>query len=323
MGNTVRAVSSIAKKYTPAGLAGLYGADKGPGQAVLNSSPFDIKNEAKKYEDLYTQQRQQAEARTAAANTPALIAQLSQQAMGQGPSLAEAQLKSATNRNLAQQLAAAASMRGRNPAATQRQVLNMQGDAGRQLAEQSSVARLQEQQQAMSQLAQQQQMADSLQQNSTQQGFAAAVAPKQSMQAFEQTRFAADNAARQAEAQRQAQQQAAILGTIGTIGGAAIGGPAGAKAGGSIGGSFAAQGSVPQSGPGPHIMASEGGEVPGKPAVKGNSPKNDFMHALVSPGEIIIPRSHASSPKKASAFVEQLFANKMNQGGMVKAKKDC
>lgn len=214
MGKAVRAVTNVTKNLSPAGIVGGLGADKllqkqggvsglagsiadkatgllGIGQPVdsgLTMSNFNIQPQAQKYEGIYDQQRADAQARSTAANSPALIAQLSKQAMGQGPSLAEAQLRSATNRNLSQQLAAAASMRGRNPAAAQRQILNAQGDAGRQLAEQSSVARLQEQNQAAQQLAQQQQMADNLQQNAAQQGFQTAIAPATMAQNYDLAR---------------------------------------------------------------------------------------------------------------------------------------
>jgi hypothetical protein len=76
---------------------------------------------------------------------------LGDQASGQGPSLAEAQLRSSSNRSLAQQLAAAAAARGGNPAALQRQLMRQQGQAGRELGESAAVARLQEAQQARSQ----------------------------------------------------------------------------------------------------------------------------------------------------------------------------
>lgn len=196
------------------------GGESGP---QLNKDPFDVKAIAKKYEDIYTKQRQDAEARSAAANTPALIADLSARAMGKGPSLAEAQLKSATNRNLAQQLAAASAMRGRNPAASQRQIMQQQGQAGRSLAQDSAIARLQEQSQAAQQLAGQQQMADVLNQNATGEGFRAALSPKQNLQQYETKRFDYDVLKTEGEKQRDAQMQAALLGSVGTAGAAMAG----------------------------------------------------------------------------------------------------
>src|SRR5579859_1340828 len=51
-----------------------------------------------------------------------------------------------------------------------------------------------------------------------------------------------------------------------------------------------------------------GGKVSGKASVPGDSPKNDTVKAMLSPGEIVIPRSIAQSdnaPEKAKAFVEK------------------
>lgn len=41
---------------------------------------------------------------------------------------------------------------------------------------------------------------------------------------------------------------------------------------------------------------SKGGMVPGKAPVKGDSPSNDTVHAKLSPGEIVIPRSLTQNP---------------------------
>lgn len=51
---------------------------------------------------------------------------------------------------------------------------------------------------------------------------------------------------------------------------------------------------------------SDGGKVPGKPKVFGDSEVNDTVPALLSPGEIVIPRSIAQSPdadRRAADFV--------------------
>lgn len=59
-------------------------------------------------------------------------------------------------------------------------------------------------------------------------------------------------------------------------------------------------------------MAAKGGDVvPGKASVSGDSLKNDKVPAMLSPGEIIIPRSIAQHPdavKKAAAFVQAIVA---------------
>lgn len=54
------------------------------------------------------------------------------------------------------------------------------------------------------------------------------------------------------------------------------------------------------------VVGAEGSPVPGKPAAKGDSLKNDKVKALLSPGEIVLPRSVTQSkdaPKKAAEFV--------------------
>lgn len=57
------------------------------------------------------------------------------------------------------------------------------------------------------------------------------------------------------------------------------------------------------------MLAASGGSVPGQAVVAGDSPKNDFVHALLSPGEIVIPRSHSGSPEAAADFVRALHGS--------------
>lgn len=64
--------------------------------------------------------------------------------------------------------------------------------------------------------------------------------------------------------------------------------------------------------------ASDGGEVPGKAPVFGDDSRNDIVPAKLSPGEIVIPRSHAGSPEDAAAFVAALHKQKgYAEGGEV------
>ncbi len=56
--------------------------------------------------------------------------------------------------------------------------------------------------------------------------------------------------------------------------------------------------------------AAHGALVPGKDSVPGDSSKNDTKPYMLSPGEIVIPRSHASDPEKAKSFVSALLAHK-------------
>lgn len=59
---------------------------------------------------------------------------------------------------------------------------------------------------------------------------------------------------------------------------------------------------------------SNGGVIDGTPNVHGDSPSNDTVPAMLSPGEIVVPRSKASNPKMAKEFIDHV----MNKGGEVK-----
>lgn len=67
-----------------------------------------------------------------------------------------------------------------------------------------------------------------------------------------------------------------------------------------------------------------GGNVPGKPQVKGNSEKNDTEPTLLSPGEIVLPRSVTQGgnvEKKAIEFLRHLKAKgKGGYGDVLEAK---
>ncbi len=60
---------------------------------------------------------------------------------------------------------------------------------------------------------------------------------------------------------------------------------------------MAAEGGTPGT-----MMAAHGGKIPGQALEEGDSEENDVVPTLLSPGEIVIPRSYASDPKAAAAF---------------------
>lgn len=91
-------------------------------------------------EELRKKQRAQTERQEAAAT-------------GKAPSIAEAELKSATNRSLAQQLAAAKGSRGGSASARERQLAKGQATARRDISEQAAIAKLKERQLAEQSLA--------------------------------------------------------------------------------------------------------------------------------------------------------------------------
>jgi hypothetical protein len=62
------------------------------------------------------------------------------------------------------------------------------------------------------------------------------------------------------------------------------------------------------------MLAAHGGPVPGKAPVQGDSYTNDRVHVLLSPGEVVIPRSismHQNAPEMAKLFME----NEMRKQG--------
>jgi hypothetical protein len=62
-------------------------------------------------------------------------------------------------------------------------------------------------------------------------------------------------------------------------------------------------------------MLSHGGFVNGGQInTSGDSPSNDTVHTMLSPGEIVIPRSKAQDPEKAKEFIDHLLMNKSSDG---------
>ena len=59
----------------------------------------------------------------------------------------------------------------------------------------------------------------------------------------------------------------------------------------------------------PFIEFAQGGSVPGRAAVQGDSPLNDRVLALLSPGEMVIPRSKMEDPLVASLIAKVLNGN--------------
>lgn len=98
-------------------------------------------------------------------------------------------------------------------------------------------------------------------------------------------------AEKSAKAKKKAGMGAAIGGVAGTAAGAYFGGPAGAAAGASAGSALGG------------AMFAHGGKVPGPEVVEGDDYANDVIPALLSAGEIVVPKSHASNPHDAAKFV--------------------
>lgn len=63
------------------------------------------------------------------------------------------------------------------------------------------------------------------------------------------------------------------------------------------------------------LAAKSGGKVPGKANVSGDSKENDVVPTLLSPGEIVVPRSKAKDPEMAKEFIEALKKSKEKKEG--------
>ena len=55
------------------------------------------------------------------------------------------------------------------------------------------------------------------------------------------------------------------------------------------------------------MKKAKGGMIDGHAKVDGDSEENDTVPAMLSPGEIVIPRTKAKDPKKAKEFVDQVL----------------
>lgn len=224
------------------------------------------------------------------AQQQAFIQALQQQSQGIGPNLAQAQLRQATSE--AQQRAAgmAASQKGISPALAQRMALQNQAAMQQQAAGQSGL--LAAQQQLGTQELLGRQLAQQQQQRLGMQGL--------------QTGIEQENA----------RTRAGIAG--GLISGIGSGATAAAK--GMADGGMVEQPQVQSPivrnilGLSP-LMAAQGALVPGHAEVAGDSYANDKVSAILSPGEIVLPRSVTMSdnaPEQAANFVKKTLENEPN-----------
>lgn len=129
----------------------------------------------------------------------------------------------------------------------------------------------------------------------------------------------------------QGQQQAGLLGGLIGAGATAFGGPgAGMLASGAMQGkappSYANTQQYAPQGPGQSLNYAMGGEVeacmkqggpvPGHPKFPGNDPRNDTVHAKLSPGEFVVPNSitqnHPEDVATLLSAMQHLRGNKSN-----------
>jgi len=224
-----------------------------------------------------------------------------QTATGQGANPALAQLAQATQANTSNQAALMAGQRGTsgNAGLMARQIAqqgaqNQQNSAGQ-------AATLQAQQQ----LAGQQQMANiaAQQQAAQQQAVGQYNQFAQGAQGNVLNSLGGQNSANASIAGINAGTQAGILNKAAGAAGSAL--MPGMAHGGMVAG--------PSSMAGRHLCMQSGGQVPGQAAVPGDSYANDTVPAMLSPGEVVIPKHimESSNPSKnAAKFVAALLARK-------------
>jgi len=231
------------------------------------------------------------------ASQQALSGQLGQMAQGLGPSVGEAVLQKQAGDITAQQAALMGSQRGasQNVGLVGRQAAQAGMQAQQQAASQAAIQRAGEQLSAIQQL-----QALSGQQVGQQQaglgmyGQSALQAQQQALQAQQ-----AQEAARTSMAQTRESTRGSILGKTldfaAALKGKAEGGEVKPEEAFDIVEFLNAVKPM-----------AHGEKIPGKAKVDGDSLKNDTVPALLSPGEIVVPRTAAKDPEKAAAFAKSV-----------------
>lgn len=267
-----------------------------------------------------------------------LAGALAARARGEGTSIAEMQLQNTLAQNQRAAAGQLAGVRGLNPAMAQRLLLNQQASLAGQAAGQGAMLRAQEQlaaQQALGQqLASMRGAAGQMYGQAGQLGLGQEKLGVETEEARKQRELAIAEANQRSEQIRQQTQIAANKaysednGLMGDIGSGLIeGGKAVAsvmKGGGGGSGGYDG-GLMPN-----HLKPlAHGGKSEGHLA-KMDNVKNDTIPAMLSPGEMVIPRSimHSANPPKAAAkFVKAIMEKKspvqakhVALGGALKAK---
>lgn len=244
----------------------------------------------------------------------ALAGQLGQMAQGGGPNPALAQLAQSTGQNNANTAALMAGQRGgaANAGLIARQA-GQQGAADQQQAAgQAATLRAQQQLAAIQQLQQQQQMLGGLatqQVGQQQQGLAGL---NQFAQGNQQNILGGIANQNNANASMQGNINNANVASIKPIGDI-VGGVGSSVAAMAQGGEVAdcanQSGNFKEMDTEDHHVVKyflEGGSVGGKAKKPGDSAANDTVPAMLSPGEIVVPRSAAQDPEKAASFAKSV-----------------
>ena len=248
---------------------------------VQGADRIDSAIKARKLQKLQQEQAAARQNASARAGQSALATQLQQPS-----SLANVQLKAASDASLQQQMAAASAGKRQIPAAQLQQALlnTQQQQASQQMAQAGA-------QQAQSQLAQQAQLAQLLQQqrgaDTSQAQFTDTLAGQQLTQQL--------GLAQQQQKSRAAGESLRVdeMAAINAMNAQREATAAANKPGKFLG------------------IFNEGGEVPGTPIVKGDDIRNDIVDAKLSPGEIVIPITVVDKGEKAMiGFIKALAESK-------------
>lgn len=250
----------------------------------------DALNRQKSFIDALTSQGGIQNQSNVFAQQQGLANQLQQQSLGQGPNPALAQLALTTGQNVKNQAALLAGQRGvgANPGLAARQIGQLGADVQQQAVGQGAALGANQQLAAQQQLQQQQALMGALanqqvgQLHSANQMFGQQALGNQG-QIFGFQAGADQLGAQIAQANSPGYILGSLIGAGGKIGAAALG-------------------------------ASGGGKIPGSAQVAGNSPKNDTVPAMLSPGEVVIPRSHVKDPKKVAAFINATLGMNLKVG---------
>lgn len=232
-------------------------------------------------------------------NQDALAKALLMQSQGVGPNPVQSQLNQATNQNIAQNAGFVSSQKGINPALAARLASENAANISQQAAGQGAILNTQQQlgaQNALGNL-----YGNIANQNLQNAQLSGALANQSSL------------GAQQINAGTAAQNAAATQNTMGGFMNG-IGSAVGMflNKGGTVPKRFHPvamiyHGGFPEN-PSTEQLKSRGGAVPGEAKVSGDSPKNDTVPTLLSPDEIVLPRSVTTSKdpaKEAARFVAE------------------
>lgn len=263
-----------------------------------------------------------------------LYQQFQDQANGRGVNLAQTLLQQQIQRNRNAAASQLGSIRGMNPALAQRLLLQQSGLANTQAAGQGAV--LQQQQQLAAQQQEAQLLGAKRAQDIAQQqaataayGVAGGLGQGQGSLGVQaglgsqqiNAGVAGQNAANQLGAQQiNAGAASQNAGYNAAISGGLLGGVGAANAQGAASGAdsgydtdtWNTEGGLAHGG---DVNYQGGGTVGGKAKVAGDSTRNDVVHAMLSPHEIVLPRSVTlapDAPERAKAFVQAIMASKQH-----------